>query len=339
MTWWASFKKDLSNLPNGLSVLRGILGILIPFMLFSQNPWVHIAAAFLFVFASLTDYWDGWLARKQGLVSDLGKILDPTSDKILVLGILLGFAILKVFSPWWLVLIFFREIVITFCRMGFLLEKKAAGAEKLGKVKLVVQVITLTFAFFEILARDFSVLRPYGETVRWITLGLLLISNFLTVISGLTFIKSNWALFKSPSFAKYTSAAGVGLLPGTTGTWGSLLALAFIPLVWWNLWLYAGIFIFLWWASYWSIHRLDLSRIKDPQFVVMDEVIGIFVTFILVKITGQSLLLGFLLFRFFDIAKPFPCRSLEKCPGFWGIMLDDVAAGIYSCLILHFIFK
>lgn len=339
MTWWASFKKDLMSPPNALSVLRGILGFIIPFMLCAQNPWIHIAAALLFVFASVTDYWDGWLARKQGLVSDLGKILDPTSDKILVLGTFLAFAVMGVFSPWWLVAIFFREIVITFCRMGWMLEKKAAGAEKLGKIKLVIQVVTLLFPLFELLARDFAILQPYAPIAYFLTIVFLVLTNILTVVSGLTFAKSNRELFKSPMFAKYTSAAGVGLIPGTPGTWGSLLALTIIPLVSWDYVLYGCIAAFLLWASHWSIKRLDLTVVKDPQFVVMDEVIGIFVTFIAVKITWGSILLGFFLFRFFDIAKPFPCRSLEKCRGFWGIMLDDVAAGIYSCVILHLIYR
>jgi phosphatidylglycerophosphatase A len=92
-------------------------------------------------------------------------------------------------------------------------------------------------------------------------------------------------------------------------------------------------------AGVWAVSRLDLSKDKDPQFVVMDEVLGIFLTFFLVPISLKTALVGFLLFRLFDILKPFPCRRLEKLPRFWGIAADDLMAGFYSWLILFFFFR
>ncbi len=82
------------------------------------------------------------------------------------------------------------------------------------------------------------------------------------------------------------------------------------------------------------------SGIRDPQFVVIDEVAGQLVALIAVPLTWKSLLVGFILFRAFDIVKPPPVRQLEAIPEGAGIVLDDVAAGLYALgamhLLLHF---
>jgi phosphatidylglycerophosphatase A len=77
------------------------------------------------------------------------------------------------------------------------------------------------------------------------------------------------------------------------------------------------------------------SGLKDPQFVVIDEVAGQLITFIGVSLSWKSLLLGFILFRAFDIVKPPPVRQLERIPEGAGIVLDDVGAGVYAWIIMH----
>jgi phosphatidylglycerophosphatase A len=78
------------------------------------------------------------------------------------------------------------------------------------------------------------------------------------------------------------------------------------------------------------------SGLKDPQFVVIDEVAGQLITFIGVPVSWKSLLLGFILFRGFDIVKPPPVRQLEQLPEGVGIVVDDVAAGFYAVVVMHF---
>ncbi len=338
MTFWAKFNPRHVNLPNAISVLRALMSLPLPFFILSDSKILYCLIFFLFTAASITDYLDGWIARKQGSESSLGKILDPTSDKVLILLPLAAFSYLGHFSPWWLVPIFIREIFVTFCRIGWLLEGKAAGAEKLGKIKLVFQVIVVGVAYLEFMTHKFDTLSQWQTIAHYVTLAVLVIVNLLTLISGWTFLRSNRALFLTPAFAKFVSACGVGLLPGVTGTWGSLLALLFIPFLAWNSYLYWGMFVFILWAGYWAVNRLDLSREKDPKYVVVDEVLGMFVTYIGVKLSATNLIAGFFLFRIFDILKPPPCRQLEKIPGFWGITLDDIGAGIYACLVLHLFF-
>jgi phosphatidylglycerophosphatase A len=77
------------------------------------------------------------------------------------------------------------------------------------------------------------------------------------------------------------------------------------------------------------------SGIKDPQFVVIDEVAGQLVALIAVPLAWKTFLAGFILFRFFDILKPPPVRQLEAIPEGAGIMLDDVAAGAYALGVMH----
>ncbi len=74
---------------------------------------------------------------------------------------------------------------------------------------------------------------------------------------------------------------------------------------------------------------------KDPQFVVIDEVAGQLITLIAVPLSWKTFLAGLVLFRIFDILKPPPARQLERLPEGTGIVLDDVAAGIYAFLVIH----
>jgi phosphatidylglycerophosphatase A len=82
------------------------------------------------------------------------------------------------------------------------------------------------------------------------------------------------------------------------------------------------------------------SALKDPQIVVIDEVAGQWIALLFAPVTWKTLLVGFILFRGFDILKPPPVRQLERLPEGTGIVMDDVAAGIYSLaimqLLLHF---
>jgi phosphatidylglycerophosphatase A len=77
------------------------------------------------------------------------------------------------------------------------------------------------------------------------------------------------------------------------------------------------------------------SGLKDPQFVVIDEVAGQLITLIAVPVAWKSLLLGFILFRAFDIVKPPPVRQLEHLPEGFGIVIDDVGAGLYALAVMQ----
>ncbi|QCR21593.1 phosphatidylglycerophosphatase A [Pontibacter sp. SGAir0037] len=85
----------------------------------------------------------------------------------------------------------------------------------------------------------------------------------------------------------------------------------------------------------WSANEVEPYWGKDDKKVVIDEVAGMCISLLFLPITGSSLLAGLVLFRFFDIAKPLYIRKLEKVSGGWGVMLDDVVAGVYANFILQ----
>ncbi|MBU9889931.1 MAG: phosphatidylglycerophosphatase A [Candidatus Omnitrophica bacterium] len=144
--------------------------------------------------------------------------------------------------------------------------------------------------------------------------------------------------FNSPQFAKYVLATGVGLFPRAPGTWGSLLGLLLVFLTHWNAWLYAGTGLALG-----LIGALAYPASKDPHpdphYVVIDEVCGMFVTFMAIPLTWGTALAGFILFRVFDVLKPFPVRLLERIPRFGGILADDVGAGLFAWIVLFLVFR
>jgi phosphatidylglycerophosphatase A len=131
---------------------------------------------------------------------------------------------------------------------------------------------------------------------------------------------------------------GAGNVGGAPGTVGSLLGLMIYVITFLSGGSSAIIMIFAWllvfsiWSSAAAAQHL---RQKDPSCVVIDEVVGMWVTLIGTQSHGPMLLAGFLLFRVFDIFKPFPIRKIESLPGGWGIVLDDVMAGVYANLVLR----
>jgi len=151
----------------------------------------------------------------------------------------------------------------------------------------------------------------------------------------------------APGSPRYTAAAlllstffGTGFFPLGPGTLASALTVALFVLMWpaalsplWLLPLAALVFVpFVWAAAVAATH----FRKKDPGGVVLDEVLGQMISLAAIP-TGQSgaagwkyWLLGFILFRIFDIAKPFPAGRIERWPGGWGIMADDCCAGLYA---------
>ena len=337
MIWSGSFKEAHKDIPNAVSLFRGLIGISIPFFLFHTHAYYHWVAFFLFLFGALTDFVDGYIARSFSWESNLGKIIDPTADKILVLVPLATFSFLKLYSVWWIVPIFIREIAVTFCRIAWCLDGSIVGAEKIGKLKFGFQVIAVIFSYLYYLSFHHASLISYHDLLHLLMMISLVFAIFFTTISGISFFLNNIKNLKTPSFAKFTAATGVGLFPLAPGTWGSLVGLAIIALVRFHPMAYIATFCFLIWLGFWSVSKIDLTKNADPGFVVIDEVLGMMVSLYMIPLHGLTALVGFLLFRGFDICKPFPLKQLEKLPRFWGILLDDLGAGVYTWIVLWFL--
>ena len=133
-----------------------------------------------------------------------------------------------------------------------------------------------------------------------------------------------------------------GYLPKAPGTWWSLVGLLlFFLLHTLSLEIYlaviAGIFVI---GTFAAGEAEKIMDHQDPGLVVIDEIVGMLITMIAVPATPLAMVLGFILFRIFDILKPFPVNFFDqRFHGGLGIMLDDVMAGIYSLIILQVLFR
>ncbi|MGB9629178.1 MAG: phosphatidylglycerophosphatase A [Thermodesulfobacteriota bacterium] len=139
-------------------------------------------------------------------------------------------------------------------------------------------------------------------------------------------------------FLLFATGFGVGYSPIVPGTLGTLLAiplylfLSEIPSPIYELTLMGFFFL-----SVWISERAEqFFGKKDDRRIVIDEIMGFFITMLWLEKSLFVIIMGFILFRFFDILKPFPLRNLEKrWRGGYGVVLDDVVAGIYANILIH----
>ncbi len=139
----------------------------------------------------------------------------------------------------------------------------------------------------------------------------------------------------------YLSCFGMGKIKYAPGTFGSLFALL-ILLINEDLltWIIIPLVLINFFVSYKLIDKLNGKFGKDPKWIVQDEVIGMWIALSspIIPHNFAWVLLAFILFRFFDILKPYPINLLDQKTGSLYIILDDVVAGIFSVVLLHFIF-
>lgn len=175
------------NLPNAITVVRILLAPLFVWMLLADggdDGWLRWAAAALFILAIATDGVDGALARRKGLVTDLGKLLDPIADKVLTGGALIALSILNEL-PWWVtVVILVREIGITVYRF-VVIRQGVIAASRGGKIKTIVQSVAISFALVPLWT-------IFGSWIDWVNTILMTAAVILTVWTGIDYLWQAW---------------------------------------------------------------------------------------------------------------------------------------------------
>jgi len=134
------------------------------------------------------------------------------------------------------------------------------------------------------------------------------------------------------------TCGSIGFFSKMPGTWGSVLGVGIVVFCFWfnisMMWVFLSLLVLGWGATHFYV--CDKAN-HDPQEVVIDEVLGVIVTFLFINIHVWTVALGFALFRGFDITKVFPINKAEKLPGAYGIIADDMIAGVFANLILRLI--
>jgi len=184
------------NLPNQLTLTRIILTFVFIYFISKDGLSFVVAATLLFILACLTDFADGYIAKKYHLVSDFGKLMDPIADKFLILAAFLAFVRMQVVENWMVILILGREIIVTSLRIFALTKTKVLAAERAGKHKTVSQMVAI-FAIlgFIIFKKSLYIRSQWSESIEiWWRCGidmLMLMTVGLTLISGLAYIWNN----------------------------------------------------------------------------------------------------------------------------------------------------
>lgn len=192
------------HIPNILSISRVLLTpVFLYFLLFSNYHHAKLLSILIFTIASVTDAFDGQIARKYGMVTRVGVFLDPLADKVLVLSAFFSFVILGDVHLWMVLIISLRDIIITILRM--LMEAKGVTmiTSKAGKVKTFLQIIIINVVLLSILLKAYGY-NDYSEvfTKYKIIYALMLITTLVTVYTGFHYFYFNHKKLKTILFEK-----------------------------------------------------------------------------------------------------------------------------------------
>ena len=213
------------NIPNLISILRIVLIPLFLYLIFIAKFEERIWALVVFIIAALTDFLDGWSARKLGQETDLGKFLDPLADKFLVIAAIVAFLILDPLVPLWMILIIvLREILLTLMRYLAIRRKSVLRTTKFGKVKTAFQMVSFILIIMIFIVRSFvgnaenpiasedimkfnKVYEIINSQIpnKWLIISpycIMALVTVLTALSGLRYIITNWHLFLPASTNK-----------------------------------------------------------------------------------------------------------------------------------------
>ena len=191
------------NLPNKLTLTRIILfPVVVIFIMLRNVPFHWLIAAIVFIAAAITDFLDGRRARKRGIVTDFGKLMDPIADKLLVISAFVALVAVdmpdaafgRLCSPWVVIIILAREFTVQSARMIYVERGTVIAANLWGKAKTVIQIISLVIIFIILFALE-TVLpmlgmdtQPYLTPASIVITAVTWLSALVTVISGITYL-------------------------------------------------------------------------------------------------------------------------------------------------------
>ena len=190
-------------LPNQLTTLRIILTPIFFFLFISGEPLLIQISLGVYIIAAITDWYDGWLARKFDYITEWGKFMDPLADKILTSAAFFAFVAIDVLELWMVLIVVLRDLIITGLRLFADWKKKSFTTSNLAKVKTLSQMIFIFYLLIIFSLKENSYLSvAFNDTFVHLTdpvliYLLMLIITLFTLITGIVYLYQNKTLIKS----------------------------------------------------------------------------------------------------------------------------------------------
>jgi len=188
--------QKIFNYPNLLTLFRILLTPLFLYFLFTRYQFFEILALLIFIVASVTDAYDGYVARKYSSVTKLGKFLDPLADKILMSAAFISFVILDLIPLWMVILVISRDFIVTGIRILMSSQNQTMITRKSAKAKTGVQIGVVCFILVYIITQRWKIFLGISDYVRLIEdymviYFLMLGVTLFTVWTGIEYILIN----------------------------------------------------------------------------------------------------------------------------------------------------
>jgi CDP-diacylglycerol---glycerol-3-phosphate 3-phosphatidyltransferase len=184
--------------PNQLTVLRILLTPVFLVLLLSSNSLLRQWSLAVFIFAAITDWYDGWLARRWGYVTRWGAFLDPLADKVLTSAALLAYSSLGLVSSWMVWIIVIRDAVITLLRSYAEYKGKPVDTSKLAKTKTFAQYVLIYYLLIFYVAQNTPIMEEnFGGLINTLLnysfiYSAMFIITGITLWTGIIYIIDNW---------------------------------------------------------------------------------------------------------------------------------------------------
>ena len=187
--------------PNVLTILRMVLTPVFLFLIFADSWYFKISALLVFTLASLTDFYDGRIARRDGTITSFGRFMDPLADKLLVSSALIAFVMLGMVEAWLIGAMLVRDVGITGLRIYAVQRGKAVVTSRLAKWKTMLQLVLifglLVFLNIRVVSAEFSnePVPLFGDMAYWVMNILVGLVTLLAVVSGVRYLIENRKTF------------------------------------------------------------------------------------------------------------------------------------------------
>lgn len=193
-----SIMKFTLSPPNQLTFLRILLTPVFIILLFSPDLVLRQLSVLVFIIALLTDWYDGWVARRWGYVTRWGTFLDPLADKVVTSSALIAFIYLDLVPAWPVWAIVIRDILITFLRSYSEFKGRAFDTSTFAKTKTFLQFMFIDYVLLAYIARDTEYFQSrYGGLIHSLLeysllYAIVVVVAFITVLTGVVYLAANW---------------------------------------------------------------------------------------------------------------------------------------------------